>query len=205
MNILLIFINAYILCCACAHAADNMSTTIDCRVYSAYFRLYMYAKYKLPAWSRQIAMWQEDQTVFRTYFGEQDPSGVWYFEPVDERNNTYYVRNMKYADEYLRSSNAYEEWFFKKRNIIMYTDPMRNRSDEMFMWRLERVPHQDNDVFHVWNVKLNLPIYAYFSSGSKRNKVYDQTVSVSISISKPYGDKYHWLLKCRNNKLPQIV
>lgn len=195
-----------------------------CRIYSSYFKVYLYGKYKLLGWSRSVGVWNEEidykystgnenQTFIpKVYFTDNDPSGVWFFEPVPGRPDTFYIRNNKYENEYLRGSDSFEEWIFKKRNRLIYTEKMSDRMDEWFMWTLKRAVgrSKDNVALHIFNVKLALPLYTreYYTGqgGGRKKSSPEMYATVSLwNDPRPYTEKFDWSLKCEANRLPEIT
>lgn len=185
----------------------------ECRIYSDLYKQYMYAKYKfLGLGSRRgIYLWRElayglFRTALKTEFNDKDPSGIWLFEPVPGRPNTYFIRNRKYNEDYLRGSEKFQELIFKK-NRAVFAEKLKNQvDDESFMWRFERVPN--THLYHIWNVKFNQALYTreYRTRHTGSNNQIETKTFLVVGLSEnwPETEQFEWLLRCRDNVLPAI-
>lgn len=189
----------------------------ECRIYSDLYKEYLYAKFKFLGLGkrRMIYLWQDNRLGFKsllrrpptTQFSSEDASGVWTLEPVSGRPNTFYITNMKYPGEYMRGTDSFQEFIFKK-NRGVFVEKINNQfDDESFMWTLYRVPN--THLYHIWNVKFNLPLYTreYYSSRRDHNDNVksERVLIVSMWNDKPYSEQFDWLLRCRDNVLPNLV
>lgn len=183
----------------------------ECRIYSDLYKQYLYAQFKfLGLGSRRfIYLWREKAygvfyTSPKTQFNDKDKSGVWLFEPVAGRANTFFLRNKKHMDDYLRGSEKYQELIFKK-NRAVFGEKLKNQvDDESFMWRIERVPN--THLYHIWNVKFNLPMYSreYYALSTSERQPKQTLMLVSLSQDQPDSEQFDWLFRCRDNILPPI-
>lgn len=193
------------------------ASSVECRLYSDFFKQYAYASYRFLFSRNRWIFLRKESGLDKTHFSEDDPSGVWYLEPVAssniDRKNTFYIRNKKYLLEYLRGSEAYQEIFGHENHDVFTsqkqstTDDQNNAEttnvdqDEFFMWRLEKVP--DTHLYHIWNVKLNKPLYSRKSWFSYRSIVNRMMVGI-WNDEQPVSEKFEWLLRCRDQRLPDI-
>lgn len=192
---------------------DNVNDDAECKIYSDPHRQYLHAKFKLFGWSRSIGMWNEGHD-YKTTFDESDPSGVWFFEPVSTRKNTFYIRNSKYSDEYLMGSYTLSELLFKKRHRSVHTQKMTGDSnEELFMWELSRVVEWSTSNVAVYMRNVHLDQYLrtrmhYSSLSNNDNKKLSSEMSLLVGLSqevRPYNEEFDWFLVCRNKILPKII
>ena len=110
---------------------------------------YLYSSSFPKPWFRSVFVWDP---IFNTRkmpeFTDSDESGVWIFEPVANRQNTYLIRNAKYG-EYLHPSH-----FISKKQVRrnIYTSKYTEGIDHgtQFMWYFKKLP---NGLYEIWNVK----------------------------------------------------
>lgn len=185
----------------------------ECMIYNDNNRNYMYAvkKYlELPSSNRKIGLWvlygnRLDETTgekSEVYFVENDSSGIWIFESVTQNRNenrsesqssnnqTFYIRNKKFRDEYLMASKADKAVYAQKRK------KPDDKSDESFMWKFDRLSSEENS-FEIWNVKFGQQLFArrnFFGIFSLK------VVNLGVRNPETAGfSSFAWLIRCRNN------
>lgn len=194
--------------CHLVLAQDAKSEAKECRIYSDFYKEYAFARRKLPFRSqRSVFLWKENKyRPFRAcnntiYFSDQDKSGLWAFEPVKDRDRTYFIRNLKFTNEYLRGSEKYQD-LIGDDNREVFGSLKNSADDERFMWRLTQVP--DTSFFLIRNVKLDRLLYS--RSALFDFRVIDNPIKLSIwDHSEPNSEnaqQFNWVLKCRNNVMP---
>lgn len=193
----------------------------ECRIYSDTYKEYIYAKYKFLGLGsfREVHLWRENKHGLTTslyrhqpkvYFNDDDESGVWYFEPVPGRPNTFYIRNKKYSNEYLRASDMYQELVYKKNRALFTAkiDEDKKDDDEWFMWTLSRDVESDKpNRFHITNVKLGVPVYSRLFYSVKHDRLNNPVRLVSLynmPLPQPASENFEWLLKCRDRLMPNL-
>ena len=171
--------------------------------------IYIYANYKLFGLgsTRKVLPYRTfiddiyyvfNRNEIKFEYSEEDPSGIWLFEPVDGRKNTFYLRNRKYIDEYLRVSNDYLfPWYYKDFSVCA-TKKQEVDDDELFMWRFDRIGDTNQtNLYYIWNVKLRLPLYK-----NEEFKRYNQfSVSLKNGLLRD-SKEFEWVLKCLDDLLP---
>lgn len=191
--------------------SQSTNDSYECRIYSDIYKQYLYGKYKfLGLGSRRLVyLWQENKYNFfiyqpKTHFTDDDPSGVWYFEPVLDKPNTFYIRNKKYKDEYLRGSDSFQELIFKKNRAVFVENINDRFDDESFMWKLSPVPN--THLLYIWNVKFQSPMYSREHHRVKSGNTNSGWVIVaSLWDGEPNSEQFEWLLRCRNSIKPVLT
>lgn len=194
----------------------NQNQEAECRIYSDLYKQYLFASRKFLGLGsrRSISLWKERHFgIFyaspKTHFNEKDKSGIWLFESIPGRANTYFIRNKKYNDECLRASEKFLEWIFKE-NRAVYVEKLKNNvDDESFMWRIQRVPN--THLYNIWNVKFNMPLftreyhyYHYTGTGNNKHVEERRTFSIGLSPQSVDSEQFEWLFRCRDSILPNI-
>ena len=193
-------------------AKISESWLTECRVYNQEFLMYIYAKYKLLGLgsTRTILPYRTflddfyyifNRNEIKFEYSEEDPSAIWLFEPVDGRKNTFYLRNKKYIDEYLRGSYDELSHWYDYDFSIWASKKHQVDDDELYMWGFDRIDDTNQtNLYYIWNVKLGLPLYTrkyHFIRGSK--------VSVSLKNGASYdSEEFEWVLKCLDDLLPVV-
>ena len=179
----------------------------ECRVYHRESLIYIYAKYKpfgLGS-TREVLPYRTflddiyymfNRNKIKFVYNDEDPSGIWLFEPVDGRKNTFYLRNRKYIDEYLRVSNNYLlPWYYRDYSVLV-TKKQEFDDDELFMWRFDRIDDRSRR-YYIWNVRFRLPLY--------HNKEILSRIQPSIFLKNDVmhdSKEFEWVLKCLDDLLP---
>lgn len=194
----------------------NEPNRTECMIYSDIYRSYLFAKINLldlVGLSRGLGMWihYENRLDYNSieksevYYFENDPTGIWIFEPVLNRTNTFYIRNKKYNDEFLVGTESYQEWINKKNRVVVAQKRIsKQENDEEFMWKLsQRVLSNDTfsiipNTFSIWNVKLELPMFVRTFS-----RFIGSTMVVNLADERnASSNAFAWILRCQNNSLP---
>lgn len=116
------------------------------------------------------------------------------FEPVDESNLTFTVKNLEYG-EYLYATSLHSSFFNSRRKVFtwLYTTEL----DDSFRWRIKPLP--DNRYkYELWNVKFDEPLYAasyFFRYDNLRRNVF------TWNKKQPDSKQFNWFVKCRNDRL----
>ena len=124
----------------------------------------------------------------RKKYSDRDPSAIWLFEPVAGRANTFYLRNKKYDNEYLRGSYESQELVFHKHWSVCVSERDRFSGDDefLFMWRFDRV---DADRYRIWNVRLESPLYTRRMGKSVVLALKDKCTDIN-------SERFEWVFKC---------
>jgi hypothetical protein len=129
-------------------------------------------------------------------FSDADKQGVWVFEPVQGKMNTFFIKNLKYG-EYLYAQDALIGQSLSDRRRVLTWKSSKNDMDfkEYYMWTFERL---NDGTFHVWNVAYNEALFAashfYRKDGLRR--------SVFTWKHPPDSRQFNWNVKCRNDIEP---
>lgn len=189
----------------CIVASSKLNHVAECRIYSEVYKEYMYAVYMflgITPLGRPVKMWREKTRSATTMkFKDDDESGVWYFERVPDRVNSFYIRNKKYKHEYLSGSDLLQDLTVSKNRRGVHTSKLDDRNaDESFIWQLRKVP--DTYLYYIWSVKYDSPIYAreYFTVQG----VPSRTVSIWHQ-TRPVSPHFEWRLKCRDDLEPYLI
>lgn len=192
------------------------AATTECRIYSNRYNEYLFARRKLPIFTqRSVSLWKElKYRPFREcnstfLFSDEDASGVWLFEPVNGREHMFFIRNKKYEDEYLRSSEKYQG-MFGDDNRDVYVSKKGKADDERYMWKLsDSTGSGESSAAHrrqflIKNVKLDRHLYArkmFFDFDA-----IDGPIILSIwdhsGLNSDIAEQFNWVLKCRDEITP---
>lgn len=183
----------------------NCQPTRECRIYNDYYKQYLYAPTRILTWfsspERPACLWRE-HSLFRRhpsiYYSDDEPKGVWSFEPVIGRDDTFYLRNRYYSNEYLRGSDDFRGIFAPYMNRRVYVQELKSFTDESYMWVFKARPW--GNAYEIWNVKHCQPLYAMTKplSVGKRRKV-------SLWYSHPNSDRFNWVLMCRGGSSHNFI
>jgi hypothetical protein len=191
----------------------NNGPVIECRIYNDFYKQYLYGAKRLPNIfthsKRGVFLWKEYDDFLsvsnKIEYSESDPAGIWLFESVDPLNGTtFLLRNKKYPNEYLSSSDKFREVFAENKNRMVYVrEPNQNgKTDEALMWTFKSKSNEANMLFQMWNVKHGEALYAkgnfadhLLFSGTRRR------VNL-MSGALPNTDQFDWVLKCNNGLMP---
>lgn len=188
---------------------NNENQEAECRIYSRHHKRYLFATWKFLGIGsrRSLGLWREltawgykssDDFVPSYQLDPKDDSGLWSFEPVPDRPRTYFIRNIKYNNDYLRGSENYVE-FFSKQNRGVYAEELKNRDDDdSFMWRIERSPYLN--LYHIWNVKFSLPLYTI----NRGRDLFELGLSPKQPNLNEFIDDFNWFFKCRDDIGPSV-
>lgn len=192
----------------------NQNQEAECRIYSSPLKRYLYAEWKFLGLvsRRSMGLWKELESwgmynaVPDYQYDEKDESGLWLFESIPGRPRTYFIRNKKYKNEYLRGSEKYAE-YISRENRAVYVEKFKNQvDDESFMWRIEAT--SEMNVYHIWNVKLNRAFFsnelfgAIFMTDYKKNN--RQPFRIGLSPKQPDSEDFKWIFKCRDGIFPNF-
>jgi hypothetical protein len=183
------------------------SESVEGRLYNQEYRLYILANYKLlglgnnrfvlpNTWFKMSCrLFCKESTI---KYSDKNPSAVWIFEPVSGRTNTFYLKNKKFDNEYLRGSKDHQELMNRTDNWAVWTSKKNLFDDELYMWKFDRI--ENTDRYHIWNVKLGLPLYMRIFNG--KNLPY----MVSLKDG-PLQDSenFEWVLKCLHDRDPVMT
>ncbi|CAF0903904.1 unnamed protein product [Brachionus calyciflorus] len=196
----------YLLILFTVFCLDKVSSQSDdalqCVIFSERYREYMYAANFMFAkhWQRAVytfplGLIYSIKNGANFDFKEDDRKGVWIFEPVPDRQNVFYLKNLRY-EEYLYAGDPQRAIFFivTTNNRNVHTKKEKPVNDETFMWRFEQL--NKRGTYHIFNVKYNEPLFA---GGRSHND--DIRRSVLTWYKTPDGSQFYWNVKCKNDKL----
>ncbi|CAF1016316.1 unnamed protein product [Brachionus calyciflorus] len=130
-------------------------------------------------------------------YNENDLKGVWLFEPVENRRNVYFLKNVYYK-EYLNAGKQIKAFFFfQTNNRHVHTKNLKSRRDEEFMWRVES--SENNVTYNIINLKYNEPLFA-----DQKNYEEDTRRNIYTWKKKYNGLEFSWIIKCKNETFSNI-
>lgn len=182
---------------------NESRAALECRIYSNKYGDYLYAKSKFLGFGsqRKVSLTSEKYTgTDYLLLSKKDPSGIWYLEPIEDAKDAFILRNKKYNNEYLRGSDSFQDMFFKK-NRDVNVEKIDWQDVTSFIWRLE---NERTNLFHITNMKWNLPLCAkeYLASINSRKLRLEKSNMVSLTSDKS-GEtnpaNFEWFLKCQNS------
>ena len=175
------------------------------RIYNQYYGYYIFADFKflglgadryvIPHMPFELGCGKSERQM---KYSNRKRSAVWLFEPVVGRTNTFYLRNKKYINDYLRGSNDHYEIFFQSDNWVAWTSKKDRFDDEMYMWKFDRI--ENTDRYHIWNVGLISPLHVW--------RLNEKNMPYAVSLKDgPMQDspKFEWVLKCLDDQDPVIT
>lgn len=172
-----------------------------CKIYNEHFQGYVRVHFKLFS---ELQVGLEPARKNQLFYSDEDPLGVWYFEPASTNNSTtstFFIRNRKHSQEYLKGSETFQEWPAKTNRAVVLEKMTQNnnKNNEFFMWNLRKVTEMPNNsssqLFYISNVKLGLPLYARNLHPDKRTSL--RILSLRSDGKEPKSDEFKWSLKCR--------
>ena len=185
---------------------DSRQVATKCLLYSDVYYEYLYAANFMFSkfFKRTVYTWQPLSFVFGTRYdtnlaySEKDPKAVWLFEPVEGKQNVYYIRNQKY-NEYLYTSQ-YHAGLFAPQRLVNTNDRVKSEWRESYQWRIEK--ENDKGRFVVWNVKYNEPLYPSAKRGTKDEDQFRRDVYTWPLRNDNAPSSFYWTFKCLNNVFP---
>lgn len=188
--------------------AYSESGNSECRVYNEKFRAYIEPTFKFLGLGSERGVrsyrpseYQKDYNNgldIKTEYVESDLGSIWIFEPVPGRQNTFYLRNKKYTDEYLRTSIDYQEWwwlFLFKHHRPVLMSGLDQVDDEFYMWRFDPISYIDR--YLISNIKLGTRMYSKNFRGSIQKLM-------TIEINTTIDYRFEWILKCKYDLVPPV-
>ena len=124
-------------------------------------------------------------------YTEYDHKGIWLMEQVPNRNDVFFMKNLRY-DEYMYAGDRVPDFLWIKSNSrYVHTQKQKVDNDELFMWRFEAL--NTKSTYNVYNVKYNEPLYAIETSHRIRRDVFTWF---------KMADNLHfnWNVKCKNDR-----
>ena len=194
----------------------NIYSNKICNIYNDHYRgEFIYAasnSNKHNLLRRDIFTWHpvQDKNIVKHAkmgimgFNQQDDQSIWELIPVENRMNTYLIRNVKYG-EYLYASSFFRQLLVSNRRMVYTWKKSKHEMDgkDYYMWEMREpfvmMDHQKTSKssfepakFTIWNVAYNEPLYAasrLFATNFRR--------SVFTFHKKPDDDKFNWFLVCK--------
>jgi hypothetical protein len=151
---------------------------------------------------RTVYTWRPISFIFGSWydtemkFSEKERKAVWFFEPVEDRQGIYYMKNLLFK-EYMYTSQFHGSLFLPKR-MVFPNNRVKPEWQESYMWRLVKEGIEEGR-YSVWNVKYNESLYPDQNQGIvfQRRDVFTWPIR---------NDKapvpFYWSLKCRNQIYP---
>jgi hypothetical protein len=133
-------------------------------------------------------------------YTEKDSKGIWYLEPAQGFENTFYLRNKNYND-FLHSSRHRVPGSQLTESVrFVFTDEVKPAHLETYLWRLEKVKGNDSR-YTITNVKYAEPLVTTGITGLDR--VASPGISRRLEVYTLEGPTSQtWTLRCKDNVLP---
>jgi hypothetical protein len=174
----------------------------ECVLMNDYYKNeYLYSSaFSLAFFVRNVFTWSP---LIKEIFGSKRPSvfsdadkqGVWVFEPVPGKINTFFIKNLKYGEYLYAQGEIYGKPKKARRRVLTWKSSKKDMDFKgYYMWNFERL---NDGTFHVWNVAYSEALYAasyLYSDGLRR--------SVFTWKHLPDSRQFNWNVKCRNDIEP---
>jgi hypothetical protein len=195
-----------------------------CIIFNEYNSEYLYTAsmfYSLNL-KRTVYTWKASYLFDSVYYDSQfnftakDPKGVWIFVPVEDYENTFYIKS-KYYDDFMYADKGH----WAERRYVHTQSNIRSSQHESFMWKVRKAGRRADKTneFYITNVQFDEKL-APAKDSDKRTKCKGSPKGAQqcYKVDKPYREVFtwpekklesepsqlEWVLKCKDNNLPQV-
>lgn len=174
---------------------SNNGISKECQILNPASKRIIYASDKFPLLSKRNINLKEENKLKAS----EKNQTIWFLEAVEgARNQTFYLRNKKYPNEYLRSTNAFDTFNSNQNYFVFVQKKQENSTGEFFMWTIEK--SINTSVISFKNEKLGKPLYVRKSFSDSKKPVHSFSLNVwnGGKIESQKQDMFEWELKCEN-------
>ncbi|CAF0818629.1 unnamed protein product [Brachionus calyciflorus] len=190
----------------CLNLNSVKSSQLRCIIYNDEFKEYLYAHSSFFSFTKSKSLFSRKlYRSFRDFFSsnyrtdfesnKDDPKGIWIMEPVSDRKNVFYIKNV-YYDEYLFGERVTGKGIFSHPNQRFANTAYIKSKDELdntFMWRFE--PQKENsNVYRIVCLAFGDNLYA---NKYRPQRKAERTVYLKNGNNEPQS---LWSLSCQHGR-----